>query len=191
MSTIQRHETNHHLALLGTLLENGEEEKAKDLLAQLTANAPKSKETIHSGNVIADAILRQFAARASEQGIEYSIDVSLEQVLPLTDTELSSLLSNLLNNALEASAQVSEPWINVRIYPTRWYLCFSVSNRADIMALRENPQLLTTKNDPEAHGFGLNVIREIAEKHDGRASFSMEEDGIFTSRVMIMMSKKN
>ena len=186
----QRHETNHHLALLDTLLKDGEVEKAKGLLAQLTADAPKDIAPVHSGNVVADAILRQFAARANEQGIQYTIEASLEQVLPLTDTELSSLLSNLLNNALEASAQVSDPMVEVKIYPTRWYLCFSVRNRANVTAVKENPELLTTKNDPEAHGYGLNVIREIAEKHEGRASFFMEEDGIFHSRVMILLSKK-
>ena len=63
------------------------------------------------------------------------IDACLDSNLPLKDTELSSLLTNLLNNAIEGSRQVEDPRIWVHIYPTRAYLCVSIQNKADVTAL--------------------------------------------------------
>ena len=109
----------------------------------------------------------------------------LTEKLPLSDAEISSLLGNLLNNAIEAARQCEHPFIRTRIYPSREYLCIEVVNRADPGKLRSNPSLATTKGDPELHGIGLKVVREIADRHQGMTSFDASPDGEFIARVMI------
>lgn len=107
--------------------------------------------------------------------------------MSVSDTELVALLSNLLSNALEASAAVSDPQVAVRIFPVRCYLCIEVKNRADLVALRSNPEMHSTKENTEYHGFGLSVIRDIAEKHEGTASFTVSDDGWFIAKITLLM----
>lgn len=185
----QRHEINHHLNLLDTLVTTGEYDQAQRLLNKLTHKTTPRCDSVYSGNIIADAILNQFLARAKEQSIICNVDACLDQEIPIQDVDLSSLLSNLLSNALEASAQVADPQVDIHIYPTLRYLCFNVRNRADVEQLKHNPDFQTTKSDPTAHGFGLNMIRQIAEKYDGRASFQVDDEGFFSSKVMLLMTK--
>lgn len=185
----QRHEINHHLNLLDTLVSSGEYEQAQRLLGRLTHKTPPECDSVHSGNVIADAILNRFLARAKEKNILCHVDVCLDQELPIRDIDLSSLLSNLLSNALEASEQIDNPQVDIHIYPTLRYLCFNIRNRANVELLRHNPDFQTTKEDPAAHGFGLRMIREIAGKYDGRASFDVDEDGFFNSKIMLLMAQ--
>ena len=71
------------------------------------------------------------------------------------------------------------------------YLCFNVRNRANIEQLKLNPEFHTTKKDPATHGFGLKMVREIAEKYDGRASFEIEETGFFSSKIMLLMANSD
>lgn len=186
---VQRHEMNHHLTLLSTLVSGGKYDQAQRLLGKLTHKAPSECDCVSSGNIIADAILNQFLAHAKEQNIVCNMDVCLDQEISIQDIDFSSLLSNLLSNALEASAQVDDPQVDIHIYPTLRYLCFNVRNRADIEQLKRNPDFQTTKRNPTAHGFGLKMIRQIAEKYDGRASFQIDDDGFFSSKVMLLMTK--
>lgn len=179
-----RHEMSNHLLTVSSLLANGEVEKARNLVNEI-ANAPGVAGDLSSGNPLVDAVFSQKKAQCREQGIEFSADLVLTEKLPLSDAEISSLLGNLLNNAIEAARQCEHPFIRTRIYPSREYLCIEVVNRADPGKLRSNPSLATTKGDPELHGIGLKVVREIADRHQGMTSFDASPDGEFIARVMI------
>lgn len=45
---------------------------------------------------------------------------------------------------------------------------------------------MTTKKDPEGHGYGTSIVRAVAEKYDGAADFSYY-DGEFVARVMLAL----
>ena len=183
-----RHETVNHLNTLSALLEKGDTESTRALIGQMTSAPAPASDRFHSGNPLFDAIFNQKMEVCRERGIDFSADLVLSETLPLTDTELSSLLGNLLNNAIEGAAKCGEPFVRTRIYPARDYLCVEVVNSADGAMLTGNPDLVTTKADPELHGIGLKVIREIADRHHGMTSFEADREGRFTARVMIRLS---
>lgn len=179
-----RHETVNHLSTLSALLDKGETKKARELLAEIVSAPAPDDEEIHSGNVLVDALLAQKKAACQQQGIAFSADAVMTENLPFSDAELSSLLGNLLNNAMEGAAQQKNPFVRVRMYPARDYLCIEVVNRADSTLLRSNPALNTTKTEPELHGIGLRVVQQIVRRHQGMTNFSVGEDS-FTARIMI------
>nr|MBR4280951.1 GHKL domain-containing protein [Clostridia bacterium] len=181
-----RHEVSNQLSTLAALLDQGETQRARALLDEVCASLPAPSDEIRSGNTVSDAVLNQKIAQARAQGIAVTHDVCMNGPLAIRDSDLSALLSNLLNNALEASAQINDPAIGIHIYPAKGYLCISIRNRADVDALRKNPLLQTTKEHPEAHGLGLEVVREIAERYHGMVDFSTEES-FFVARIMLMM----
>ena len=180
-----RQEMNHHLATLSALLENGQTEEARALIEQIAAAPSPVEEGVRSGNALVDAMLNQKAAYCRERHIAFSTDVALSDQLPLSDTELISLLGNLLNNAVEAAVQCPQPFIRVRMYPAGDDLCVEVINSADPFRLCANPELKTTKEDPQLHGIGLRVVRAIAARHNGMAVFDTKESGQFSARVLL------
>ncbi|MBR5345331.1 MAG: GHKL domain-containing protein [Clostridia bacterium] len=179
-----RHETANHLLAVSALLENGETEKAHQLVREIVS-APISASSDSSGNPLVDAIIGQKRAQCKELGIAFETDLIVSEKLPLTDAEISSLLGNLFNNAIEAARQCEDPFVRSRIYPSREYLCVEVVNRADPAKLKGNPSLMTTKGNPELHGIGLKVVKEIADRHQGMTFFETSPEGQFTARVMI------
>ena len=182
-----RHETANHLSTLSALLSAGETQQAQALIAEMTAAPAALPDDFHSGNPLVDAIFSQKKADCQQLGIDFSADLVLTEQLPLTDAEISSLLGNLLNNAMEAARSCEAPFVHSRMYPARNYLCIEVVNRADESKLRSNPALNTTKGEPELHGIGLKVVQEIASRHQGMTYFGSEQPGQFTARVMIRL----
>lgn len=186
----QRHEYNHMLTAAAALLQRGEYAQLAELLQPHTEDMTLSENSIHSGNPAADAILNQKAAEAKRLRIPFEVDACLTPDLPLSATELVTLLANLIDNALEASKNVDDPSIRIHIYPTPCYLCFSVRNRADCAQL-DGENLQTTKPNKEYHGFGLNLIRDIAQAHQGVALFTPTRDGIFVAEVSVFLGSMN
>ena len=183
-----RQEMNHHIAALSALLENGQTDDARALLEEISAAPAPAEQAVRSGNAVVDAILNQKAAACREHGIEFTADVLLTESMPLSDTEFTSLLGNLLSNAMEAAVQCQQPFIRVNIYPDRDYLCVDVVNSADSDRLCANPELNTAKQDPQLHGIGLRVVRAIADQHNGTALFDTGKAGQFSAKVLIRLS---
>lgn len=180
-----RHETLNHLSTMSALLDRGETAQAKALIDEMVSAPPSVEGSASSGNLLVDAIFHQKETICRERGIALSADLVLTERLPLSDAEVSSLLGNLLNNAIEAAVGCRQPFVHARIYPARDYLCIEVVNSADAAKLRGNPALNTTKAQPDLHGIGLKVVREITESHQGMLFLDTERPGQFTARVLI------
>lgn len=184
-----RHEMRNHVASLTALLEQGESREALQLLRDLDQPAdPEKSEGTGSGNVLVDAIFEQYAKKAEEAGISFKTEACLDAPVRVSNADLSSLLGNLLTNAFDASGRVDRPEVEARVLPAKDYLCVYVRNRADARLLKANPLLHTTKQNPELHGIGLQVVRQIAQRYHGWVDISAEGDW-FTVQVMLLMEE--
>ena len=98
--------------------------------------------------------------------------------------ELAIVLSNLLDNAMEA--ELTEPqkgiWLHMKVVDTMVNLI--VENRIKTSVLENNPHLHTTKEDKLEHGMGIRIVREIV--HQLQGFFAVEEvEEKFIVHVMI------
>ena len=184
-----RHETRNHVASLTALLEQGETREALQLLRDLNRPADTGKrDETGSGNALVDALFEQYAKKAEEAGISFRAEACLDAPVRVSNADLSSLLGNLLTNAFDASGRVDQPEVEARVLPAKDYLCVYVRNRADARLLKANPLLHTTKQNPELHGIGLQVVRQIAQRYHGWVDISAEGDW-FTVQVMLLMEE--
>lgn len=94
------------------------------------------------------------------------------------------MLSNLLDNAIEAAEKCEKPEIIVTIGENKAYLVFIVTNSVLQSVMTNNPDMLSTKNDPEHHGFGILNMQDIVGKYDGMLDFS-EQNGKFTASAYL------
>mgnify|MGYP001323223248 FL=1 len=108
----------------------------------------------------------------------------MPQNLSISETELCALLSNGLENAIEAAAQVEDEKLRkVRIscQTHKGNLLISIENIFTGQLTMENglPQ-----SNREGHGFGVKSIAMIADKYNGY--FSFEANGeICTLRIAL------
>lgn len=183
------HEKNHYLDSVAALLDMGECDRARKLLSEIGKEDVQRRQSVHSGNVLVDAIINHGLAQAERRDIPFTVEACVSEQLPVSDAELTSLLSNLISNALEASEHTEEPSIQLKIYPARSYLCVSIRNRVNAALLRSNPLLQTTKAEPRYHGIGMRIVETIAQRYNGVAEFEMEDEQTFSATVMLQIEQ--
>ena len=181
---VYRHDMRHHLALIGGYLNEGEIEKAVKYIRLAQTDIEDITPHCYCENNTVNLILSSFAAKAKKNGVAFSVDAQLPEPLSISATELCALLSNGLENALEAAAQaVDEPFRKVRIscQTHKGNLLILIENNFSGEVEMENglPQSLRG-----GHGFGVKSMAMIAEKYNGYCSFAAR-DGIFTLKIVL------
>lgn len=179
-----RHDMRHHFHLLQGFA-------AQRNWAKLTAYLDEVQGSIPEGdlglceNTAVDSVAGYFAMRYREQGIPVTFSLDLPPQLPVPESGLCSVLSNLLENALEAGLRTSPERQQTRVQAhlhSGHMVLLSVENAYDGEVREKGGVFLSTKRPGE--GVGLQAVRHTAEKNGGYARFHYG-DGMFTANVIL------
>ena len=159
-----RHDLRNHLTVIRGLLEQGKTAETLGYLDQIAGSPALRGTKRFCDNETANVVLAAKEEQMQRQGVATDIAVSLPRELPVADMDLTALLGNALDNAIEAVCQAEERRITVRCRAEKGLLMLRVENT---MRGGVRPDLATTKPDKSAHGFGIAGMREIAERYGG------------------------
>lgn len=178
-----KHDFHHHLQALKGQLEAGEVERALAYIEQLDRSLQSVDTLLKTGNVTVDAILSARLAQARSEGISVDVQANLPDTLALTDVELSIVIGNLLDNAIEACrAAEGRKFIRLSIRMKGGMMYFYLLNAAGAKQKKVGSLFRTGKSG--AHGFGLHRAEAILKKHGGWVKYN-SEDGAFTSEFLV------
>ncbi|MBQ6540240.1 MAG: GHKL domain-containing protein [Oscillospiraceae bacterium] len=183
-----KHDLKNHISLMRTLLAQGDYNNLNSYFDELLGTRFNVVNAVDSGNMVINNVLNNAIYDMEQAGVKFDTHVSIRRNLNISDTDLCSLLSNLLSNAFEATLQTKDPQISVIIREENDFLFISVKNSINESVLFKNPDLVTSKKDKSIHGIGIKSIRSIAKKYNGSVSFT-EEDNMFNSNVMLVLKK--
>ncbi len=180
----ERHELKNKYFYIQSLLREHEYEQLNEHLDQVLGNLSETLSTLETGNTFLDYLLGRKLGEAKELGIQTRAEITLPRDLPVENEALCTILSNLLDNAIEASKQEPEPELRISMRCAQNYLICIISNRVSRNILAVNPNLQTTKGDSANHGYGTKIIRQTIEQQNG--IFHIEViDGFFVAKVML------
>ena len=181
-----RHDLRHHLRVIGSFVSAGKYRELERYLVEYSAGMGDISPLNYCENYIVDVILRHFAALAAQEGVEFIVDAQIPEVLAVSDADICNLISNLLENALEACVYViGEKKIRVAIKQIHSKLVLLVDNSYDGTVKTRNGRFLSRKRN-EREGVGLASVRAVAAKYGGNAVFTPNaEQHIFHSEVIL------
>lgn len=177
-SAAYRHDMRHHFSLLQTLAAKENIEGIRDYLRTAQSDMDSITPTRFCENETVNLILSAYATKAKEAGIMLTVDAKLPDRLPFSDTELCSLLSNAMENAIHACEQIVDPderIIRLSIFPKNNKVCIDLRNKYQAEPLFQEG-LPVSRED--GHGFGTKSMAHIVEKHGGVFQFTLK-DGYF------------
>lgn len=178
-----KHDFHHHLQALKGQLEAGETDRAIAYIEQLDQNLQGVDTLLKTGNVTADAILSAKIAPARAAGIAVTVQANLPAALTLSDLELSIVIGNLLDNAIEACQKAAgERFLRLSLRMKGSMLYFYLLNSAGKKQTKVGSLFKTGKTG--AHGFGLHRAEAIIRQHGGWVKYN-SEDGAFTSEFLV------
>lgn len=185
-----RHDLKNHIFCMDALLVDHEYDKLHKYFLKLKEPLPHIA-FVDAGSITLNAILNSKIALAKENSIKMTTLIQLPETLCIDDLDLCSVVSNLCDNAIEATKlemTENKPVIHLEIRMINNYLSIMVSNPISHDVLKDNPHLSSSKGDSSMHGLGIKIIKLIAEKYDGMTLFT-SDTGKFIATVQLKNQK--
>lgn len=180
---ILRHDMRHFLNDISGFIQNGENEKAQAYICEVITTADKTVKKEYCKNKIVNMILSSYENVINELGITFNYFVRIPNELEYTDCDISSVLSNGLENAVKAVAHLpqEERKIDLDMHINNDKLLISIKN-----TYAEKPVMIDglPQARERGHGFGTQSICYITEKLKGNCQFSVEGD-YFVLRIVL------
>ena len=171
------HEFKNQLNTIRNLLDTDQPETAQKYVEQLQESHLVRAYSIKSSHPIIDAILNQKYQESKEVSIEMQIQINDLSGVSVKTNELVVLLSNLLDNAIEACCRLdNNRIIHVSIIAEE-SLFVSIKNTSPPVKII-NGTIATTKTDKDLHGYGLPSVQHILTMLQAEFTFAYE-DGWF------------
>lgn len=182
-----RHDMKHYLTAAAQLISEDKPREAKEYIESvINEKINPTSAVINTGSAVVDAAINNKITACANKGIEIKCLIDT-QFVGVKDMDISILLSNLLDNAING-CDMSEPKIDLTVKSQKSFIYINVKNKISTSVLNDNPNLVTKKEDKSSHGFGIKSIKNIAKKYDGGAEFS-EQNGYFIAEVWLKIHK--
>lgn len=181
-----RHDTKNQYAIMDRLISQEKYTELRNYFYSLTKDIYELDNQIETGNEIVNQVINIKYASAHQLGIPMDIHIILPSELSIPDYALCSLLSNLIDNAIEASAQIENPQITIKMYVKKSYLCLKISNRIENWQSETALSHVSSKREQGNHGLGWQIIQEMINKNNGIYSYYIEDDMYITEVMYIV-----
>lgn len=182
-----RHDMANHILTLERLYAGNKTGEAAAYSKKLKENLASMAGEIKSGNPVTDVILQEFKDEAGKRGISFCSGFYYPEGSLIDAFDISIILNNALQNALENTDKGSTGFISVISYRRNNAYMIEVKNsfKGDLEWNGESGLPFTSKEEKECHGFGLSNIRRVAGKYSGDIDIILK-DGEFCLCVMLM-----
>lgn len=183
-----RHDLKGYLVDLRTAIRSGKLDVAEEKIdLMLEQNQIYKNEVSRSGNLVIDSLINYKYSLAQKEGIDMKCYIFIPEELIFNSADLCVILSNLIDNAMEAVEQLK---------PEQRYIDISMTQIKDSLSIMiKNPyqgritvdgtgHILTSKWDKRNHGIGLDSIRRTVEKYKGELLIEYEQ-GVFSISILL------
>lgn len=183
-----RHDYHNHIQTMKAHLAMGRLEELDQYLSELDQDLLTVDTVIKTGNVMIDAVLNSKISLARQRGIAVDAKAIVPKELDtsISEVDLSLIIGNLMDNAMEACMRVDEPgqrFIRVYIDILKGQLYIYVMN-ATAGELKRVGRVYETLKNSRHHGFGLMRIDKVVDRYHGYLERENEE-GVFATEVLL------
>lgn len=181
-----KHDMKNHFMVLSSYLASEDYEAAKHYSSEILDKLNTMNSYVETGNSLMNHIVNEKFQLARVQGIQIKAEIENLSFECMKSIDFSALLTNMLDNAIEASAQEKkgEREINLIVSTKRGYDVICVKNRIAASVLEKNPELHSIKEDAASHGIGIPRMKEIVESYNGMFDI-YEAEGFFCMSAFI------
>ena len=186
-SRILAHDVKNHFSSIYDISEENNYTKVKDYVKSIYDNFGVNRKITYSGNKMVDVILNRYVSKCEADGVFFEIESCCSDLSFMNDTDVVSLITNMLDNAVDSALRSQKKEILFSIYVRNdSFVIIQISNSCDKKPLSINGRLLTLKKDSSTHGVGTQSIRRVVERYDGSFLWDYnEETHVFTTSALL------
>lgn len=184
-----KHDMGNHVMILENLLAEGERKEVEAYLMRLKEQGNVGETDIKSGNPVTDVILMEKKKEAEAKGILFLCDFYYPQETPINAFDISVILHNALDNAIEGAGRCENPYIKICSHRRKNAYMIEVSNSfiGEVVINEESGLPETTKGGSSEHGYGLVNIKQVAARYFGGIDIAQTGEE-FKLTVLLMLA---
>lgn len=173
------HNASNYLKVIEKLAKDYQNEHILKIIKELNIELENNEMKSYCEKPVLNAILTEKGLWAKKYEINY--DAYVEPGVNLghvTDSDLVTILGNLLDNAIRAAANCEENKnVKVRIFMQNGgsFCVIKIINMFTGKLCRNDEGFLTTKEESGIHGIGLKSVESTAKKYDGYLNCFIED----------------
>ena len=184
-----RHDFRHHLVMIEEFARKGETEKLLEYIKPFIHTTATQRKK-HFENPVLDAVASHYIDLAQAQDTLLLWNIQLPEKLPFRESDICSLLSNLLENALNAVSELPKGKRTVHIamhFPKENLFALMIRNPFTGTVIFGKDELPVTPE--KKHGIGMRSIKNTVDRYNGKM-LAYVENGLFEVNI-IMYTPKN
>jgi ribosomal protein L22 len=178
-----RHDMRHFLSNVSAMIGNNDYEKAQEYIKGIIQLTDQTVIRKYCENELVNMILSSYEKRMTDKSIRFDAAVAIPSKLPCSELEFTSILSNGLENAINAVSGLSEESriIHVKLSIKNDKLLLSIQNAFATRPVFVNGLPVT---NAIGHGLGTQSIQYVTAKLNGSCQFTAD-DRLFSLRVVL------
>ena len=186
-----RHDIKNQFSYLKVMLQQGQNDEAKKYIDEYLNTSKEVLNSFSCSNNVINSIINLELTKAKIKKIKIDVKVVVPPLLPFKDNDLVSLLTNMIDNAIENYYSEVKETIVVRIIKQNDFIRFIVSNPVNMEKINPRNNLTTTRKAGRGHGYGTKIIKNIANAYNGYVDFNIEDNRFICDAVLNLNVKEN
>lgn len=180
------HEYKNQIMCIESLIAKKNYDELEEYVKNISGHFNKELDSINTNNVIVDAILNSKYQETLEKNIAFIIKINDLSQINLEDEDIVVILSNLLNNAIEACEKCGgKRIIKVKFVMEDDNIIISVKNTYDGKVFFRDGEIQTLKKyEADEHGIGIKNIIETIAVYDGSYVIQNDENEFYFSIML-------
>lgn len=180
------HDLHNHIETIYQCLTQGDIQEAVRYCEDLRTPVREIFQTVWTGDKALDYLISSKMALAEQEQIKTKVNIEYPHNTNIRSVDLTTILGNLLDNALEAAEAAPDElrFLNLTVRRINAMLIIKVENGYGNVPTENGGELETTKEDKASHGWGLKSVQTAADRYDGTITTDYK-DGVFQSVVTL------
>jgi signal transduction histidine kinase len=165
----RRHDHKNHLISISNLAKNEGDKTIADYVDDILKVESNVDSILGINNKIMSALINFNISRMEKNDIEFACNIDLQPELHVSDVDMTIIMGNLLDNAIEACLNVEDKsrYIDIDIVCGYGRIDIMMKNSSNGNIEIINNHIQSGKKDQDNHGYGLDNIRKTVEKYNG------------------------
>lgn len=180
------HDLHNHIEAIYQCLTQGDITTAVKYCEDLRTPVREISQTVWTGDKAADYLISSKMALAEQMKVKTKVNIEYPYNTNIRSVDLTTILGNLLDNALEAveTAAGDLRFLSLTIRRINDMLIIKVKNGCKEAPMIQGGQLQTTKKDTGFHGWGIKSVLAAAQRYDGTVDTDFQ-NGVFQAVVTL------
>lgn len=183
-SKVLIHDITKHLNTIKQLSEN-KNSNVSQYISEIVNDFSVMNPIDYCNNSTVNLITHRYYEICKKNNIIFTINIKNTNIDFMKEHDITSLLDNLLENAVESTLQTNDKFIDFSICTRNSnFIIIKLSNSCNKKPKYINGILVSSKNTSSTHGIGTRSIKRVVAKYNGNLEMKYNSEAkTFTSTI--------